>query len=119
MESVVPDGKTDPFSRSNKPQSGRDFCKNFSWTSVKTLDLESVGPDRFSMSFLLNFFVDIRQDLSFRAGCSRHVNQNIFKVKQSPERICNDFLSIFFVDVHQNLSYGAGWSRRVSRPFSM
>ncbi|KAG5576335.1 hypothetical protein H5410_056469 [Solanum commersonii] len=66
------------------PDFRRHFCQNFSWTFDKTLDLESVGPDgkaapfssfndprsRFLTSFLLKFFLEVRQDLRYGAGWS-------------------------------------------------
>ncbi|KAG5591236.1 hypothetical protein H5410_041750 [Solanum commersonii] len=52
MELVGPEGQTGAFSSSNEPQSrifGFDisafFCRNFSWTPVKTLVMEPVGPE--------------------------------------------------------------------------
>ncbi|KAG5576352.1 hypothetical protein H5410_056486 [Solanum commersonii] len=62
------------FSRSKKPRIGfaMSFLSKFSWTSVKILVIESIGPDRqtdpfsrFSTSFLLKIFMDIRQDLRY------------------------------------------------------
>ncbi|KAG5591684.1 hypothetical protein H5410_042198 [Solanum commersonii] len=47
------------------PEFRRDFCQKFSWTSVKTLVIEPVGPD----------------------GWSRRENRPIFKVKQAPEKL--------------------------------
>ncbi|KAG5576462.1 hypothetical protein H5410_056596 [Solanum commersonii] len=52
----------------------RHFCQKNLWTSVKTLAIESVGPD------------GVRQDLSFGVNWSRQVKHPIFKVKGAPER---------------------------------
>ncbi|KAG5576420.1 hypothetical protein H5410_056554 [Solanum commersonii] len=92
LESVGPDGLTGPFSRSNDPQSG------------------------FPMSFLPKKFVDVRQDLSYRAGWSRRENLTIFKVKHPRRRFPTSFLPNFFVDILPDLSYGVGWSRWANRP---
>ncbi|KAG5576393.1 hypothetical protein H5410_056527 [Solanum commersonii] len=53
MEHIGLDGKTSPFSRSNKPRSASfadpdfqcHFGQKFSWTSVKTLPMELVDLD--------------------------------------------------------------------------
>ncbi|KAG5569182.1 hypothetical protein H5410_058948 [Solanum commersonii] len=111
MESVGPEGQTDPFSRSNDPR------------------------NRFLMSFLPKIFMDVRQDLSYGAGWPRQVNQPIFKVKRSLERTLvmelvgsnwkigpfsrsNEPRSLpkIFIDFHHDFSYGASWSKCVNRP---
>ncbi|KAG5569184.1 hypothetical protein H5410_058950 [Solanum commersonii] len=56
------------------------------WTSVKTLAMEPGCSDGFSELFLPKFFMDVRQDLSYRVGWSRRANHPIFKVKRSPKR---------------------------------
>ncbi|KAG5576323.1 hypothetical protein H5410_056457 [Solanum commersonii] len=92
MESVGPDRKTSPFSWSNDhrsihgsfgdPNFQRHFCRNLSWKFEKTIALEPVGLDgkigpfsssndprrRFFTSFLLKFFLEVCQDLRYRAG---------------------------------------------------
>ncbi|KAG5576472.1 hypothetical protein H5410_056606 [Solanum commersonii] len=62
FDGVGPDGKTDPYTRSNKPWSvhgsfgdpdfRRHFCKFFLWKFVKTLAMELVGPDGQTVLFL-------------------------------------------------------------------
>ncbi|KAG5576400.1 hypothetical protein H5410_056534 [Solanum commersonii] len=113
------------------------FAKENSWTSIKTLAMEFVGPDRqtgpssksnetrnrFSTSFLPKKFMDVHQDLSCGAGWSRWANRPIFKVKLAKERFMNLLVNRIsdvillkaFVDVFQNLSYGAGWCRRENK----
>ncbi|KAG5576329.1 hypothetical protein H5410_056463 [Solanum commersonii] len=77
------------------------FFLNFSWTSIKTVTMELVGPDwksdlfsksndprsfpwifwrsGFSMSFLPKLFVDIRKDLSYGQDSSQWENRSNFK----------------------------------------
>ncbi|KAG5576291.1 hypothetical protein H5410_056425 [Solanum commersonii] len=86
IESLVSIGKPTHFQGEMSPEDVHgyfgylnlqgQFCRNVSWTSVKTLVMEPVGPNgktgpfsRFSMSFLPNFFMDVRQDLSYGSGC--------------------------------------------------
>ncbi|KAG5576457.1 hypothetical protein H5410_056591 [Solanum commersonii] len=94
MESVGPDGKNNPFSRSNKPRS------------------------EFPTLFLLNLFADVRQDLRYGDGRSRCENRPIFKenypnfkVKQAPQQLFDViFLKIFCGRSSRPLL----WSRLVS-----
>ncbi|KAG5576339.1 hypothetical protein H5410_056473 [Solanum commersonii] len=130
------------------------LCQNILWKFFKTLATELVGPtgksdnfqgqtspevgSKFSMSILLKYFVDVCQDLSYRARCSRWAIRPIFHLKRSRERINNSFCqflcaivhgSIFwrygflmlflpkkFVDIRKDFSYRDDWSRRENRP---
>ncbi|KAG5569180.1 hypothetical protein H5410_058946 [Solanum commersonii] len=98
------------------------FFQKISWTSIKTLTMEPVGPDGqigpfsrsndpqsspwmfwlsgFSMSFLPKNFIDVCQDLSYGASWSRWVNRPIFKVKRAPERVNPKFYRFSDVIVH-------------------
>ncbi|KAG5576388.1 hypothetical protein H5410_056522 [Solanum commersonii] len=122
MELVGPDGKTDPFSRSNNPQ-GR-YTPRF--VDFQTLVLEPIGPVRstspfsrsndprsgpwifwsskFSTSFLLKVFVDVRQDLSYGAGWFCQANRPIVKIKGTPEWVNPPFCKFLCGIV--NGSYG-------------
>ncbi|KAG5627717.1 hypothetical protein H5410_012935 [Solanum commersonii] len=67
MEPVGPDYQTGLFSRSNEPRAVHeffgdpefrcDFCQKISWTSVKTLSMELVGPDGQTSPFLAHEFM--------------------------------------------------------------
>ncbi|KAG5576381.1 hypothetical protein H5410_056515 [Solanum commersonii] len=71
------------------------FYYNYSWTSVKSLVIESIGPDekigllsmsnkpqnRFSTSFLPKVFMDVHQDLSYGFDWSGWINHSFFMVK--------------------------------------
>ncbi|KAG5576357.1 hypothetical protein H5410_056491 [Solanum commersonii] len=88
MESIGPNGKISHFQVHGSfgdLDFRRHFCQKISWTSVKTFAMDSVGPDekinpfsRFLMSFLLNFFVDVRQDVSYGADWSKRIFDVIF-----------------------------------------
>ncbi|KAG5593562.1 hypothetical protein H5410_044076 [Solanum commersonii] len=94
MESVNPHGQNNSFSRSNKPQSKPHFCQKISWTSVKTLAMEQVGPHGQTAHFQVQ--TNLRADLSYGACWPSQPKRPIFKVKRTPEKI-NPHFACFLV----------------------
>ncbi|KAG5576549.1 hypothetical protein H5410_056683 [Solanum commersonii] len=67
---------------------------------------------RISISFLPKIFVEVRQDLSYRAGWFRQVNRPIVQsIDLLMIKIFYVYFAKIFMEVHQDLSYGFGWSR--------
>ncbi|KAG5582385.1 hypothetical protein H5410_053012 [Solanum commersonii] len=118
MESFGPYGQNDPFSRSKDLQSRismsfllkffmdftiffgyleiqRHFCQNFSWTYVKTLDMEPVGPDGpndpFSrsnnpQSSSPSFFVIVNSDTLVMEPVGPEDQYSLFSRSNEPRR---------------------------------
>ncbi|KAG5582351.1 hypothetical protein H5410_052978 [Solanum commersonii] len=128
------------------PEFQRQFCRNLSWTSVKTLTMEEVGPYGQNNLFSRSYDPWSRIPLSYLQKkingrplrhliCSQlalmkqttHFQGSIFKFKRAPEqtsvktlamepidpdgqndpfsRILTSFLLQFIIDVRQDLSY--------------
>ncbi|KAG5576466.1 hypothetical protein H5410_056600 [Solanum commersonii] len=131
MEQVVPDGKTDPFSRLNNLRSrrredlsyGPDCSRRENWPIFmvkRSPNLVNPPFCRFSCAIVHRSF-----DLSYGVDWSRWVNQPIFKVKRAPKQSRRANRPIFkvkrapeqfFENIRQNLSFGADWSRLENRP---
>ena len=71
MHKVVNRGLSDPFGRSNEPQ------------SVHT---PHFGVLRIQTSKMPNFFGDVRQELVYAYGWPSRIVGHIWKVKQAPKR---------------------------------
>ncbi|KAG5607802.1 hypothetical protein H5410_029294 [Solanum commersonii] len=103
------------------------FCLNFSWTFVKTLAMELVGPHRqhipFSRSnssrissFLPKIFVDVREELSYGFIYSSWPKHPILKVERTLEKFKN-FLAIWNFDIiFAKVLRGPTWPSRPKPP---
>ncbi|KAG5576334.1 hypothetical protein H5410_056468 [Solanum commersonii] len=93
------------------------FCRNVSWTSVKTLAMEPIKPNGkigpFSRSNETRSWTLAMEsvDPDGQSGPFSWLNEPC-------SRFLTSFLLKKFLDVRQDLSYGVSWSRRENWPFS-
>ncbi|KAG5576386.1 hypothetical protein H5410_056520 [Solanum commersonii] len=99
MQLVGPDGKIDPFPRSNNPKAGKPpFLPIFLWSRLvpmrKSAYCQGQTSSEAGKPLILSIFVCYSSWIFWRS------------------KFLTSFLPKIFVDVRQDFSYGANWSKR-------